>query len=197
MFVGKSWRHSDPAASWFPAAQRLVAGWGCRLRVDPRWHWRESVYIADFQDRGPCILVGGSGRSAYVCTALLHELGHHVVAVRGQTRADIVANEEAAWRVAIALAAEHRLPLVATLRRQALYSYRYALLHAETQGSKHNSRRRKRTTVDRLHASAKTSRAKRTDQFRPLGKKGKRKYKKEVKSRTARYERRNARTDED
>lgn len=113
-----------------------------------------------------------------------------------QERADTVANEEAAWLGAIKLAAKHRLPLLSTIRRQALYSYRYCRLLDSRDGSNRQNKPYKRTNIDRTKGSLNTSKAKQDMQMRPMGKKGKRKYKKETKRRTARYERRNRRVNE-
>jgi len=189
IFTEKSWRNRNRHELWFKKVKELVTDWGCVLRHDPRWHWRESVYVSDYEERGPHILVGGGGSPAYVCTAILHELGHRIAHAQGQMPNDVLANEEVAWQHVIRLSQEHQLPFASSLKREALYSYRYARLRAENSGSKRQNRRTTRYTTERIGESKRT---KLRSQI-PLGKKGRKKYKKEQKQRSNRTERRRRR----
>lgn len=63
VLVPKSWKNRNPRANWFPASKDLLKSWVCKLKIDPRWHCRESMYFAEYEEQGPYILVGGSGNS--------------------------------------------------------------------------------------------------------------------------------------
>lgn len=197
VFVEKSWRNRSPQHDWFHKVRGLATSHGCNIKHDPKWHWSESMYMKNYKDLGPHILAGGRGRASYVSTAILHELGHHILHIQKLKPAEYLAEEAAAWKVACRLAADHQLPFVAHIRRQALYSYRYRKLCEDTAGSRRKNKRPARMTVDRIQNSKQSSKAGGSYQLLPVGKKGKRLFKREQKRRAARHERRNRRLSDD
>ena len=97
--------------------------------------------------------------------------------------------------MAARIAEQERLPLVSSIRRKGLYSYRRAELLRATAGSK------KRAGGGPLPKTGKLTRSRRSapvsvppDAF-PIGKKGRRKTKRDVKRATAKAERRRGKQD--
>jgi len=192
------WEHKDIKADWYEKVKQLANEYGCKLIVDPNQHWIRSFYTpgwdeekAKFCEDNPTILAGGKGRSAYVCTVILHELGHRILDSQNQISPyDYMAEEEEAWIIAQKIASENALPLVSKMKRKALYSYKYRQQLEEFPGSKRKSKRPAKKNIDNLLRSKRTSKMSTPLQEYPLGKKGKRKVKKELKKITHRSERR-------
>lgn len=191
LLVGSpKWRNHCPPIPWLLVARRIGDEQGCRIVFDTSRHWMESVYIYNYRKHGPAILVGAVGSPVDVCTALLHELGHHLLTVRGQHSSWTLRGEIQAWDIAHQLAAEHRLPLNSRVRRTALYSYRYALHLASVSGSKARTRKRPAPRSWRLEESRRSAAISTSSGFFSVGKKGKRQAKKFIKKSTVRAERR-------
>jgi hypothetical protein len=148
------------------------------------------VYIENYRDHGPAVLVGGYGDQLDVCTALLHELGHHLLVVRKQHSSRTIPGEMAAWGAAHELAAQNRLPFNPRVRRTALYTYRYAQHLATVAGSKKRNRRRPDPHSWRLERSKRSAAISTGYGLFSLGKKGKRQAKKFIKRSTIHSERR-------
>jgi hypothetical protein len=191
IFKQEPWKDSKDLDERIQETRKVVDAHNCGIVTDAGRHWRESVYLypEDFETNDPMILVGSAGNPSYVCTVILHELGHHVLRSGRRHPRDVLAAEKAAWRVAGEIARKHRLPFVASIRRQALYSYRLAVLLDETRGSKRRNRRRlpKSWKMSLSQRSRAVSAAKRFD---PMGKKGKRHVKRTIKRATSKAERR-------
>jgi len=191
----KGWRNRNLKEEWFHVLKSLIIEHGCDLVHDPHWHWKESCYVSDWDSKGPHILVGGKGRTCYICTAALHELGHHLLCHQAHDPKDYLQREIAAWRLATGLAIEYQLPFVNKVRKIGLYSYRYRKQLELHPGSKAKTKRGIRTTVDRIAGSKRSSSTGKPNQRRPLGNKGKRCFKRESKRTTSRSERRKAKVD--
>jgi hypothetical protein len=183
------WIDSKDLDDRIQETRRVAVAHGCHVVTDQRRHWRESAYRFDYEGKGPTILAGSAGNPNYVCTAILHELGHHLLHVDRRHPRNPIEGERAAWRIAGEIARKHRLPLVASIRRKALYSYRLAELLHESGGSKRRNRRRapKSWDMQRSQRSRAVSAAKGLD---PMGKKGKRHAKRTIKRATSKAERR-------
>ncbi len=195
MWLSSLWEHQDLKVDWFPNIVELAKEYGCELVVDPLHHWKESVYISDkasiSDGRKATILAGAKGNPNYVCTVILHEIGHRIVDLNNQIpKHDYLLREEEAWKEAQILASRNQLPCISEIKRQGLYSYRYRKQMEEYPGSKRKTKKPKKKNIDRLLSSKRTVSSSTSDHERPLGKKGKRKVKKELKKRTHKSERR-------
>jgi hypothetical protein len=177
-------------AEWLDVLRQTVLQHECRLTVDTARHWRESIYVRNYRRKGPIILAGVAGNPKYGCTAIVHELGHHVLERGKRHPRDMVGGEEAAWEIAGQLARNHRLPFVPHIKRQALYSYRLEALLWEAQGSKRRTRRRLTPKSWRLEDSRRSALISRGFGLYAVGKKGKRYAKRFIKRATAKAERR-------
>lgn len=187
---GPRWRNHRLPIPWLAVARGIGDEHGCRIVCDTSRHWMESVYVRCYRKRGPAVLLGAVGDPLDVCSALLHELGHHILVVRDQHSSRTLAGETAAWGVAHELAAKYRLPLNPKVRRTALYSYRYAQHLATVQGSKARTRRRPAPHSWRLETSKRSAAISTGPGLFSTGKKGKREAKKFIKKSTVRAERR-------
>jgi len=182
----------DPTlrAEWLDVLRRIARQHECRLTVDTARHWRESIYVSSYRSKGPTILAGVAGNPKYGCTAIVHELGHHLL-LRGRRHPrDLVRGEEAAWEIAGQLARNHDLPFVSHIKRQALYSYRLGVLLWEAEGSKRRARRRPTPKSWQLEDSKRSALISRGFGLYAVGKKGKRHAKRFIKRATAKAERR-------
>jgi hypothetical protein len=182
----------DPAlqVEWLDVLRQLAHEYECRLIVDSARHWRESVYVWDYRKKGPTILAGAARNRKYGCTAILHELGHHILKSGKRHPRDEIEGENAAWEIACLLAREHSLPFVPHIKRQALYSYRLGALLSETTGSRRTARRRPLPKSWQLEDSARSALISRGFGFYSMGKKGRRHAKRFIKRATAKAERR-------
>lgn len=195
LFTERQWVNVARPARWFERFVKLARESGCQVIHDERRHWKEGIYIRNYHKRGPHILIGGRGAEAAVCSAALHELGHHVLCRNGSESPDYLEIEEKAWKIAHELALKHRLPILANIRRRALYSYRYHSMLLTNCGSKKRTRQPALTTSDRIAGSRQTSQAWQSCKELPVGKKGRRFFKKDFKQRAARMARRSRTTE--
>jgi hypothetical protein len=182
----------DPTlrAEWLDVLRQLAREHECRLVVDSARHWQESVYAGNHRKKGPTILAGAARNKKYGCTAILHELGHHLLQSGKRHPRDAIKGEEAAWKIACQLAREHGLPFVPGIKRRALYSYRLGELLLETAGSKRATRRRSPPKSWQLEDSMRSTLISRGFGFYSMGKRGKRHAKRFIKHATAKAERR-------
>jgi hypothetical protein len=192
MLHGPKWRDRRPRIPWLITARQIGKEHACRIVFDTSRRWEESAYLPNYRDHGPAVLAGGAGEPIDVCTSLLHELGHHLIAIRQQASTHRLTSEAAAWKAAHQLAARYRLPLNPRVRRTALYSYRYGQILAEVAGSKARTRRRPSPPSWRLEQSRRSADLPTCREIEPIGKKGKRHTKRFIKRATARAERRKA-----
>lgn len=185
-------RKNDPAlqAEWLDILRQLAREHECRLIVDSARHWQESIYFLDYRKKGPTILAGAARNKKYGCTAILHELGHHILRSEKRHPRDVIEGEDAAWKIACQLARGHALPFFPDIKRGALFSYRLGALLLETTGSRRTTRRRPPPKSWRLEDSARSALISRGFGFYSMGKKGKRHAKRFIKHATAKAERR-------
>ena len=194
IFAEDVWTGSTQSYPWLKTVRRIAKESGCRIILDTSRHWQESLYSPDYKKMGPTILAGGATNPNYSCTAILHELGHHILKRDKQHPRDMLRGEEAAWRIAQGIAQKHRLPLASNIRRQALYSYRYRLLLVAP-GSKRVHRRRPLPKSWQLEGSRRSAAAS-VDQPSSMGKRGKRHAKRDIKRATSKAERRRKHADD-
>ena len=187
-FLHPKWKDHRPPIPWLIVIRSIAKEHGCRIVYDTSRHWRESTYLRNFRDHGPAILVGGAGEPIDVCSALLHELGHHILTVRGQHSSQAIPREVAAWEIAHELAAKYRLPLNPSVRRTGLHSYRET--DRQVPGSKARTRRHPAPHSWQLETSRRSAAISTGTGFFSMGKKGKRHAKKFIKKATVRAERR-------
>ncbi len=182
----------DPTlqAEWLDVLRKLAREHECRLLVDSARHWQESIYFENYRKKGPTILAGVARNKKYGCTAILHELGHHILQSQKRHPRDAIRGEDAAWEIACQLAREHDLPFVPDIKRRALYSYRLWALLLETAGSKRTTRRRPLPKSWQLEESMRSALISRGFGFYSMGKKGRRHAKRFIKHATAKAERR-------
>ena len=185
-----------PVPPWLEKGNRIALDLGCTLAYDPSHHYRESAYLPWANVYGLCtVLLGGAGATEKVALSVLaHELGHHLLMLRGQDPYEKTLGEEAAWALAHELAERHGLPICPRTKKWALYSYRYRELLDATVGSQQRTRPERPPKSERLKATRRGAGAKvpkAGEFFHPVGDKGKVKLKKEVKRSTVRAERRN------
>ena len=183
------------APQWVRRFRVLAAEIGCRLIYDPKHHWRESLFCSAAADGKTYILIGGAGKDNYCCTAALHELGHAILHARRNHPSEDIPGEEEAWRIATQIAERERLPLVASIRRKGLYSYRRARLLKASAGSKHRTKRRPLPKTGKLARSRRSSSVSLPSDAFPIGKKGRRKTKRDIKRMAAKSERRRGKDD--
>jgi hypothetical protein len=184
------WKNAGNPWDWLQKLRALAKSYDCRLIFDPRHHWKESRYCRNRDERSPTILAGGAGDRRFVCAAILHELGHHILVIRHQHPAEALKGELAAWDVAHSLAEEHHLPLLGRPRRIALRSYREGIESERTAGSKRKNRRRQQPRSWRLEDSRRSAQVSNGGGLYAMGKKGKRHAKRYLKKATTRAERR-------
>ncbi len=190
------WEDSDPPFEWLATCRRLAQRHGCVLILDVRHHWKESWYAEDWcidykkRIEGPTLLVGGAGDPNCVCSALLHELGHHILKSKKRHPSAEMDGEEEAWKIAQDLAREHNLPLVARARRLGLSSHRLYFRDHENRGSKKKAGRRPIPGSWALGQSKRAAQVPVPKDSKPLGKKGRRLTKKILKRLTHKAERR-------
>ena len=185
--------------AWAIRAARIAEPFGCTLIYDPDHHWRESCYIMRNNVFGrKTILLGGASATETIGLSIFaHELAHHVLVKRGQEPSDLVLLERRTWEIAAELAAQFNLPSCSKTRRRALYGYRYAALLWDTVGSKRRTRKPKAQKSARLLGSKESAEANVAGfGLLPLGKRGKRGTKRDIKSATRKALRRR-RIDED
>jgi hypothetical protein len=180
---------------WLSVLQQIARDTGCEIVFDPAHHWRESRYCPGDDRRRPVILVGGAGNPKHCCTALLHELGHHLLLKAHHAPKGLLDTEEAAWRLAQDLALQYRLPILDKTRRESLYTHKYALLQQANIGSKRKRRRRptpKSLELTNTKRSAAVPKAHDVDVLPtfPAGKKGRKFAKKFLERTVAKAERR-------
>ncbi len=186
------WSDRRPRIPWLIVARQVAKENGCRIVFDTSRRWEESMYIFDYHHHGPAVLVGGAGEPVDVCSALLHELGHHLLSHRRQHSTRTLRGEIAAWQVAHELAGKYRLPLNAKIRRTALYTYRYAQQLEEVSGSKARTRVRPAPHSWQLEESRRSATISKGYGTFSTGKKGKLHAKRFIKRSTTRTERRRA-----
>ncbi|MFW6148097.1 MAG: hypothetical protein ACOC6B_06885 [Thermodesulfobacteriota bacterium] len=191
------WVDTDDADApeWVRRIRFLSAGIGCRVIYDPGRHWKESFFCSAAADGKPYILSGGDGKENYCCTALLHEFGHAILHVRHNHPSAELPGEEEAWQLANQIAQKERLLLVPSIRRKGLYSYRRAELLESVAGSKNRTQRQSLPKTGKLTRSLRSTVASLPPDTFPLGKKGRRKTKRDIKRSTAKAERRVQRDD--
>ena len=187
---GVRWKDSRPRIEWLITARTVAKEHGCRVVYDLSRDWTESVYITNYNGHGPVVCVGAVGSPIDVCSAFLHELGHHLLRIQDQHPKRTLPGELAAWEKANELAALYRLPLNARIRRTALYTYRYAQELEAAAGSKSRNRRRPQPHSWRLEDSRRSAAISTGVGLYSIGNKGKRHAKKFIKSSTVRAERR-------
>ncbi|MFC1661236.1 hypothetical protein ACFL3S_07250 [Gemmatimonadota bacterium] len=197
IFAPLDWVDTDDAEApvWVRRVRKLAQEIECRVIFDTRRHWRESVCVYSAAEERRYILAGGAGKENYCCTALLHELGHALLRARHNHPSEDMPGEEEAWRLAAQIAQEERLPLVASIRRQGLYSYRRAELLRATAGSKQRTRRPPLPKTGKLTSSRRSGPVTVPPDAYPIGKKGRRKTKRDVKRATSKAERRKGKED--
>ncbi len=195
-YFDANWDDSNPPFPWLPTCRRLAEQYGCALILDVKHSWDESWYSRDwpidYKNRieGPTLLVGGAGDPNFVCSALLHELGHHILVTQHRNPKAILDQEEEAWKIAQDLAREHRLPLVARARRLGLSSHRFFFQRHMNRGSRKNARKRPLPGSWTLAQSKQAALAPIPKEPKPLGKKGRRMTKKLLKRLAHKAERR-------
>lgn len=177
LFLEKEWKDSLADFPWLETVRQIANEYGCQIIFDVSHHWRESFFAQNFRRKGPMILAGGAGSSKHSCTSILHELGHLILHSKKHHPKDVMRGGEEAWQIAQRLALEHRLPLVSSIRRQALYSYRYHLVYQHAPGSKRKHRRRPPPKSWQLEGSKRTSKACARGEFYSTGKKAERRQK--------------------
>jgi len=189
LFVEDEWKDSPADFPWLITLRRVTEEHGCQIIFDISRHWQESIYFADYGKKGPTILGGGLTNPKYSCTAILHELGHHILKSGKRHPRDLLRGEEEAWKIAQRIALEHRLPFVSKIKRQGLYSYRYRLFYQDAPGSKQKYRRRPLPKSWQLENSKRTAEAGVTVGFSSMGKKGRRHAKRHIKRATSKAQR--------
>ena len=192
IFAPLDWVDTDDSIApvWIPRLRKRACDVGCTVIYDLRRHWRESAFVSCAADGKSYILAGGAGKENYCCTVLLHELGHAVLVARHNDPSHVFEREEEAWRVASRIAGEERLPLVASIRRKGLYSYRRGLLLHEQRGSKRNANSMPLPKTGKLIKSRRSQVVSLPPDVSPIGKRGRRKTKSDIKRATAKAERR-------
>jgi len=190
LFTTDIWVDSREGGPWLAKLREIASAHGCRLICDRMRHYRESIYLRDYKNGGPTILAGGASSDGECCTAILHELGHHILHVKHHHPGDPEEGEKAAWRVAQKIAREHRLPCDPKVKSSALYSYRYREILLRTAGSKRKTRQRPQPHSWVLENSRRSSAASANIGLFSTGKKGKRHAKRFIKKKTAKAERR-------
>ncbi len=190
LLIGDRWKNAVEDPKWVRDIRALVEGRGCRLILDLARHWREGVFCYNYRDKGPVVLAGGKGRPSHVVTVILHELGHFELWSRNRHPKVRVTGEEEAWKVAEKIAGKHRLPCVASIRKEGLYSYRLRERLAQYDGSRQKTRKRPKPHSWKLEDSKRSALASMGFGTYSSGKKGKRHQKRFLKKSTRRAERR-------
>jgi hypothetical protein len=190
IFSSDIWVDSRQGGVWLTKLHEIASSHGCRLLCDQMYHWQESMYVPDYKKGGPTILAGGAANDTECSTAILHELGHHILLNQKRHPGEEIEGEEAAWHIAQELAQEFRLPLETKIKRTALYSYRYWRLLERTAGSKRKNRVRPEPRSWRLESSKRSSAASASCGLYSQGKRGKRHAKRYIKKTTVKAERR-------
>ena len=197
LFVRDEWKDKAADFSWLITVRDIAKGHGCSIIFDTSRHWRESFYSKNYLGKGPFILGGGAGNNKYSCTAILHELGHHVLCSGNRHPKDPLRGEEEAWQVAQRIAQEYKLPLVSHIKRKGLYSYRYHLvILQDAPGSKRRWRKRPAPKSWQLEGSKRTAKSSVSGRLYSMGKKGKKHEKRYLKRATSKAERRRKPVDE-
>jgi hypothetical protein len=178
------------APEWVRRLRTRAAKIGVTVIYDTQRKRRESFFCPAAGDGKPYILCGGGGKEAFCCTALIHELAHAMLHKRRNHASDGIPGEEAAWELASQIAQDERLPLMAQARRQAMHSYRRAALLAAVAGSKNKTERLPIPKTGALTGSRRSTAASVPPDRFPMGRKGRRKTKRDVKRSTAKAERR-------
>jgi hypothetical protein len=196
VFSTDIWVDSRRGGPWLTELHNIASSTDCKLICDQMHHWRESVYVSDYKKKGPTILAGGAANDLECSTAILHELGHHILCQQNRHPHALIDGEKAAWNIAQDIARQNRLPFDPRTKRTALYSYRYRQLSEFTAGSKRKNKIRPAPKSWLLEGSRRSSVASAGCGVYSLGKRGKRHAKREIKKATARAERRIPATDE-
>ena len=188
VLLPRSWEDDPPDLPFLQRMTALCRRHGVKLLVDRKWHWRDSE-CATTESGEKHILAGGKGKPVHVSTVILHELGHHVVMQRGESK-DMTRCEEQAWEAAKEFPRRERLPFTDNVMRRCLHGYRIGRQLTLMCGSVH---RRKRAHAHALALSKRTKAAGWGLNFIALGKRGKRHLKRELKHAVAKSERRQGR----
>jgi hypothetical protein len=192
MFFGPDWvdTRDKETPEWVPRLRARAARIGVRVIYDTQRNWRETFFCSAAGDGKPYILCGGAGEETFCCTALIHELAHAMLHKRHNHPSDEIPGEEATWQLANRIAQEERLPLMAQARRKGIHSYRRAALLASVARSKNRAKPLPIPKTGTLTGSRRSAAANVPPDRFPMGKKGRRKTKRDVKRSTVKAERR-------
>ena len=180
----------EEAPEWVRRLRVRAAEIGVQVIYDTKRKWEDSKFCSAAADGNAYILCGGAGKESFCCTALIHELAHAILHKSQNHPSDQIAGEEATWELANRIAQEERLPLMSQARRKGIHSYRRAALLASVAGSKNKAKPFHIPKTGELTGSRRSTVASMPPDRFPLGKKGRRKTKRDVKRSTAKAERR-------
>jgi len=55
------WKDRATNYPWLVDIKRIINEYDCSIIYDTARHWRESVYLRNYMEKGPMILCGGAG----------------------------------------------------------------------------------------------------------------------------------------